>query len=280
MAETIGRYQLLESLGAGTLGELHKARDLERGRTVALRVLARTLVQDHDRLTALLKDVDRASAASHPALPALYEDGQDGDRAYLASEFVAGERLADIVHGTPLNPKRALDFAVQVADGLAAAHAEGLEHGALSTRRILVTMKGAVKILDIGMLPWTAVPENERCDDYVGLGEVVFEMLVGRPVRRGWPAEVKNEHIPEPVRPVLRRLLAEHGAEVFPSMALASAALRDAMLRLTVTPATAPDVRYDEPQALITTEPKARPELWMALVVVALGALVWFFFPR
>lgn len=279
MAETIGRYQLLESLGAGTLGELHRARDLERGRTVALRVLAQPLVQDHERLTTLLKDVDRASSASHPALPALYEDGQDGDITFLASEYVAGERLSEVVHGTPLNPKRALDFAVQIADGLAAAHAEGLEHGALSTRRILVTMKGAVKVLDVGMLAWTATPESERCDDYVGLGEVVFEMLVGRPIKRGWPAELKNDHLPEAVRPILRRLLADHGAEVYPSMALASAALRDAMLRLTAAPIAAAHAA-EQPEPIITTDTTVRPVVWMALAVVLVLALVWFLFPR
>ena len=280
MAETIGRYQLLESLGTGTLGELHRARDLERGRTVALRVVAQSLVQNHDRLTALLKDVDRASAASHPALPALYEDGQDGQVTYLASEFVSGERLAEVVHGTPLNARRALDFAVQIADGLAAAHAEGLEHGALSTKRILITMKGAVKILDVGMLPWTATPEDERCDDYVGLGEVVFEMLAGRPIRRGWPAELKHDHIPEAVRPILKRLLAERGTEVYPSMAVASAALRDALLRLTAAPPAPATVPEPDAQPIITTDTTVRPVVWMALAVAVVLALVWFFFPR
>jgi serine/threonine protein kinase len=280
MAETIGRYQPLESLGTGTLGELHRARDLERGRTVALRVLAQSLAQDPDRLTALLKDVDRASAASHPVLPAFYEDGQDGQVTFLASEYVSGERLAEVVHGTPLNARRALDFAVQIADGLAAAHAAGLEHGALSTQAILITMKGAVKILDVGMLAWTATPEHERCDDYVGLGEVVFEMLTGHPIKRGWPAELKHDHIPEAVRPILKRLLAERGTEVYPSMAVASAALRDALLRLTATPAPVAAVPEPESAPIITTDTKVRPVVWMALAVAVVLALVWYFFPR
>jgi len=274
VSETVGRYQLLEPIGTGTLGALHRARDLERGRTVALRILAPDLVADATRLTALLKDVDRATAASHPVLPALYEDGQDHGVTFLASEFVSGERLSELVHGTPLNPKRALDLAVQIADGLAAAHAEGLEHGALSSRRILVTMKGAVKILDVGMLAWTSAAESERCDDYVGLGEVVFEMLVGRPIRRGWPAELRNDHLPEAVRPILKRLLAETGTEVFPSMALASAALRDAMLRLTAVPApTVPMPAATEP--LLTAEAKVRPGLWVALALAAIAAIAW-----
>lgn len=269
MTETVGRFQLLESLGVGTLGELHRARDLERGRTVALRILAPALVQDEARLTALLKDVDRVSAVSHPGIPTLYEDGQDGDRIFLASEYVPGERLSDLVHGIPLNPKRALDLAVQVADGLAAAHAADLVHGALSTRRVLVTMKGAAKILDVGMLPWTATPAEEHVDDFVGLGELLFEMLVGRPVKRGWPAEVRDEHVPEVVRPVLRQLLAGGTPEQHASMALASAALRDALLRLTAAPAST-HVAVAEPPA-----PKARPSLMLLLAIVVGGAIAW-----
>lgn len=275
MADSVGRYQLLESLGTGTLGELHRARDLERGRTVALRILSPALVQDHARLTALLKDVDKVSALSHPSLPALYEDGQDGDCTFLASEFVGGEPLSELIHGTPLNPKRALDLAIQIADGLAAAHAAELVHGALSARRVLVTMKGAAKVLDVGMLPWTAAPPEEHIDDFTGLGEVLFEMLVGRPVKRGWPAEVRDEHVPELVRPVLRKLLAGGTSDQFSDMALASAALRDVLLRLSAAPDPSAAPKLPLPAPVITTDTEVRPGLWMALALVVVAALAW-----
>ena len=123
------------------------------------------------------------------------------------------------------------------------------------------------------------LPAREGIRPQLELGVQAFEMLVGRPIKRGWPAELKNEHIPEPVRPILKRLLADHGAEVFPSMALASAALRDAMLRLTATPA-APVPAPVEAEPIITTDTTVRPGVWMALAVVVVLALVWFLFPR
>ncbi|MBS1820184.1 MAG: protein kinase [Acidobacteria bacterium] len=270
MAETIGRYELLERIGAGTLGELHRARDLQHGRTVALRLVSPAITQDDERLTALLKDVDRVSALSHPAVPALYEDGQDGERVYIASEYVAGQSLAEMVHATPINPRRALDLAVQVADGLAAAHASGLEHGALSTRRIIVTPKSAVKILDVGMLAWTGVAASEHVSDFVGLGEVLFEMLVGRPIRRGWPAELKVDQLPQVVRPVLRKLLSSDPKEQYGDMALASAALREAMEQLGGATQAVP-----VPTRTPARSTSSRTYILAALLLVLLVVAVW-----
>ena len=227
MPETIGHFQLLEQVGAGTLGELHRARDLELGRTVAIRLLGPSFTTDPDTCQAVLNDARRVSALSHPAIAAVYECGEDAGRAYIASEFVPGQRLSVVVSGSPLNPRRALDLVVQIADGLAAADGCDLTHGALAAARIMVTSKGAAKVLDVGMSHWTSAKGQERLDDRVGLGAVLFEMLVGRPLKHGWPAELRIGAVPAEVQPVLQALASSRAGERYESMATAAAALRE-----------------------------------------------------
>ena len=227
MPETIGHFRLLDQIGTGMLGELHRARDLDLGRTVAIRLLGPSFRTDLETCQAVLNDARRVSALSHPAIAAVYECGEDAGRAYIASEFVPGQRLSAMVAGSPLNPRRALDLAAQIADGLAAADGCDLIHGRLVAAHIMVTPKGAVKVLDVGMRDWTSANGQECLDDRVGLGAVLFEMLVGRPLRHGWPAELRLGEIPADVQPVLRALASSRAGERYESMATAAAAIRE-----------------------------------------------------
>ena len=169
MPQTIGHFQLIEQVGTGTLGELHRARDLELGRTVAVRLLGPSFTTDPDTSRAVLNDGRRGSALSHPAIAAVYECGEDAGRAYIASEFVPGQRLSAMVAGSPLNPRRALDLAAQIADGLAAADGCGLTHGALTASAVVVTPKGAAKVLDVGMYDWMSPKGQELLAKCFGL---------------------------------------------------------------------------------------------------------------
>ena len=232
MPETIGHFQLLQQVGTGTLGELHRARDLELGRTVAVRLLGPSFTTDPETCQAVLNDARRVSVLSHPAIAAVYECGEDAGRAYIASEFVPGQRLSAMVSGSPLNPRRALDLAAQIADGLAAADGCDLTHGRLVTACIMVTPKGAAKVLDVGMSDWTSAKEQKRFDDRVGLGAVLFEMLVGRPLRHGWPAELRLGAVPAGGQPVVQALASSRAGEQYESMATAAAALRELAMRL------------------------------------------------
>src|SRR5436305_6102548 len=128
MFETLGHYKILDRIGAGGLGEVYRARDTRLGRTVAIKVLPASIVADELQRERLLRDARAAIALSHPNIAALYEVGEDRGELFLVFEFVPGETLKAVIGGRPLNPRRAIEFAIQLADALAEGHAEGVLH--------------------------------------------------------------------------------------------------------------------------------------------------------
>lgn len=205
---------------------------------------------------------------------AVYESGHGPDTAFIASEFVPGQRLSEMVRGAPLHPRHTLELAAQLADGLAAAHAHGLTHGALTTASVMVTPKGVAKLLDVGLVRWTSAGHQPPTDDRVGLGAVLFEMLMGRPLVAGWPAELRAPALPPEVQPVLQQLVAPRAGEAFESMATVAAVLRD-VARAVARPST-PAV---EP-VLASAEPGSPGRALLvglgALLALALGAWALF----
>src|SRR5436190_20647991 len=151
----IAHYNVLERIGEGGIGELFRARDTKVGRTVALKVVAPSIAGNPDRLHRLLEDAHAAAALSHPNIGTLWDVGEADGQTYLAYEFAAGRSLREESGGVAMNPRRALDLAVQIADGVADAHARGIIHGDLRPETVMVTAKGSAKILDFGMAPWT-----------------------------------------------------------------------------------------------------------------------------
>jgi TolB-like protein/predicted Ser/Thr protein kinase len=212
MFETLGHYNILDRIGAGGMGEVYRARDTKLGRTVAIKVLAPAVANDPDRRDRFLREARATAALSHPNIAALYEIGEDQGQLFLVFEFVPGETLKNVIAGRPLNPRRAIDLAVQIADALAEAHAEGIVHRDIKPDNIIVTPKGNAKILDFGLATWTTggadrehaatematgagttlgtvaymSPEQtlgEQVDhrtDVFSLGIVLFEMMTGR----------------------------------------------------------------------------------------------------
>jgi TolB-like protein len=212
MLEALGQYKILDRIGAGGMGEVYRARDTRLGRTVAIKVLAANVAADQERRERFLAEARATAALSHPNIAALYEIGEDQGQLFLVFEFVPGETLRTVIAGRPLNPRRALDLAIQIADALADAHAAGIVHRDIKPDNIIVTPKGNAKILDFGLATWTAggaerehaatmmatapgtmlgtvaymSPEqalgeavDERTDIF-SLGIVLFEMLTGR----------------------------------------------------------------------------------------------------
>ena len=151
----IAHYNLLDRIGEGGIGEVYRARDPKVGRTVALKLVSPDIVADRQRLERLLEDARAATTLSHPNIATLWEVGEADGVHYLAYEFTAGQRLREESGGAALNPRRALDLAIQIADGVADAHAHGIIHGDLRPDTIVVTGKGSAKILDFCMAPWT-----------------------------------------------------------------------------------------------------------------------------
>src|SRR5476651_6981 len=156
MFETLGHYKILDRIGAGGMGEVYRARDTRLGRTVAIKVMIADIAGDPDRRARFLQDARATAALSHPNIAALYEIGEDQDQLFPVFEYVPGETLKNVIAGRPLNPRRAIDLAVQLADALADAHAEGIVHRDIKSDNIIVTPKGNAKILDFGLAAWTA----------------------------------------------------------------------------------------------------------------------------
>ncbi|HEY1911683.1 MAG TPA: serine/threonine-protein kinase [Vicinamibacterales bacterium] len=155
MFETLGLYKILEPIGSGGIGELLRARDTRLGRTVAIRIVAPSIADDPAKRARFLADARAAEALSHPNIAALYEIGEDQGALFLVFEFVPGETLKSTIAGRPMNPRRAIDLAVQIADALAEAHAVGVIHRDIRPGSILVTPKGNAKLLDFGLASWT-----------------------------------------------------------------------------------------------------------------------------
>jgi serine/threonine protein kinase len=155
MMTPLAHYNLLERIGEGGIGELFRARDTKVGRTVALKVVSGAITADPVRLGRLLEDARAAARLSHPNIATLWDVGDAEGHAYLAYEFASGRSLLEECGGAPMNPRRALDLAVQIADGVAEAHSHDILHGDLRPETIIVTAKGNAKVLDFGLAPWT-----------------------------------------------------------------------------------------------------------------------------
>jgi Tfp pilus assembly protein PilF/TolB-like protein len=147
-----GRYELLEMLGAGGMGEVYRARDHDLLRDVAVKFLPEAFTSSPERLARFTQEARTASALNHPNILTVHEIGSVQGQPFIVTELVAGRTLRDILRdGTRLSPKKALDYATQIADGLAQAHATGIVHRDLKPENVMVTPEGLVKILDFGL---------------------------------------------------------------------------------------------------------------------------------
>ena len=155
MIETLGLYKILDRIGAGAMGDVYRARDTRLGRTVAITVLSPDIAGHPGRRERFVSEARVVATLSHPNIAALYEVGDEQGRLFLVCEFVPGETLRTVTSGRPMNPRRAIDLAVQIGDALADAHAEGIVHRDIKPDTIIVTPKGNAKILDFGLAAWT-----------------------------------------------------------------------------------------------------------------------------
>ncbi len=151
----LGRYEIRSKLGQGGMGEVYLARDTQLGRDVAIKVLPSTYSVDQDRLHRFEQEACAASALNHPNILIVHDIGAHDGAPYVVSERLEGETLRKRIGGTPLAQRRALEYAVQIAQGLAAAHEKGIVHRDLKPENIFITNDGRVKILDFGLAKLT-----------------------------------------------------------------------------------------------------------------------------
>ena len=146
----LGPYEIVAPLGAGGMGEVYRARDPRIRREVAVKVLPAAYAADPDRLRRFEQEATAAGGLNHPNVLAIYDVGSEDGVPYLVSELLEGETLRERM-SQPLPPRRALDHAVQIARGLAAAHDRGIIHRDLKPENVFVTRDGHLKILDFGL---------------------------------------------------------------------------------------------------------------------------------
>jgi len=217
----LGPYEVIALIGAGGMGEVYRARDARLQRDVAIKVLPDGVARDPEQRARFEREAQAVAALSHPNVVAIFDTGSHGDHLYAVTELLTGQTLRERLKPGPIPVAKAIDWAVQIARGLAAAHDRQLVHRDLKPENIFVTTDGHVKILDFGlaramvavktdadtMIAITGAgvvlgtagymaPEQVRGDlvdaqaDLFAFGAVLYEMLTGqRAFHRGTAAE-------------------------------------------------------------------------------------------
>ena len=213
----LGPYEILSPLGAGGMGEVYRAKDPRLGRDVAVKVLPASFSSDPDRLKRFEQEARAAGILNHPNITAVHDLGTYDGAPYVVQELLEGETLRAELSGGRFSPRKAIEYAVQIAQGLAAAHDKGIVHRDLKPENVFVTKDGRVKILDFGLakLTETAASANatnlptatepgvvmgtigymspeqvkgkpaDARSDIFALGAILYEMLAGQRAFRG-----------------------------------------------------------------------------------------------
>lgn len=304
------RYELQEPLGSGGMASVYRGTDRILGRTVAVKVLDRSLSRDPEFVERFRREARVAAGLSHPGTVAIFDTGEDEGRRFIVMELVEGETLADLLaREAPLEPGRAAALGAEILDALAAAHHRGLVHRDVKPGNVLLTREGEPKVADFGIARAAAAetltvgskvlgtaaylaPEqaqahrvDARCDLYA-MGCVLFEMLTGSPPFRGENAiSVATKHIHEDPPPlpasvppalaaVVMRALEKAPDDRFPNAGAMASALRESTGGAPVAAGDTAVLEQDE----VTTEAVPRPAAappprWLVPVLIGAALL-------
>src|SRR5438128_2737019 len=238
----LGPYRIAGIVGEGGMGVVYRAKDTRLGRDVAIKVLTHVATEDQERLLRFEQEARATGILNHPNLLTIYDVGHEGGAPYIVSELLEGETLRDRLGRGALPPRRAIDAALQVAQGLAAAHEKGIIHRDLKPENIFLTRDGRAKILDFGIAKLSAPtgegafqgaatepgmvlgtvgymsPEQVRGEpvdtrsDIFSFGAILYEMLTGAH-RDHLPPQVRAEaaRVAGPAHAALHRLHRRRG---------------------------------------------------------------------
>ncbi|HZD30742.1 MAG TPA: protein kinase [Candidatus Angelobacter sp.] len=174
----LGQYEIRSPLGAGGMGEVYRARDTRLNREVAIKVLPESVTADPERLRRFEQEA-RAAALNHPNILAVYQMATHDGVSYMVTELLDGETLRERLRRGPIPLRKAIDFGVQIANGLAAAHEKGIVHRDLKPENLFITKDGRVKILDFGLAKVTPAPAASADGRTVTLEETEPGVMMG-----------------------------------------------------------------------------------------------------
>jgi len=175
--QIILHYRITAQIGRGGMGEIYRAEDLKLGRAVAIKVLSSSThsAEEESARQRLLREARSASLLNHPNIVTIYAIEQIEDSDFIVMEYIEGETLGSLLRAGPLDFASVLQLGVQVADGLAAAHARGIIHRDIKPGNIVITSRGQAKVLDFGLAKMTAIPDtlSNKPDNLTATGMVL-----------------------------------------------------------------------------------------------------------